>query len=88
MAEAQDRALLQPVMLGQVSLSFYAVTGAVVQEVLERLGHPVQLRTGPHDEMFPLLGQGSIDVMAAAWLPAGHAASCARLPTRKACWAA
>ncbi|WP_086924504.1 glycine betaine ABC transporter substrate-binding protein [Variovorax sp. JS1663] len=59
--------------LGQVSLSFYAVTGAVVQEVLERLGHPVHLRTGPHDEMFPLLGQGSIDIMAAAWLPEGHA---------------
>ena len=77
LAEAQGRAL-QPVVLGQVSLSFYAVTGAVVQEVLERLGHPVQLRTGPHDEMFPLLGQGGIDVMAAAWLPEGHAAYWAR----------
>lgn len=65
---------LQPVVLGQVSLSFYAVTGAVVQELLERLGHPVELRTGAHDEMFPLLGQGGIDLMAAAWLPQGHAA--------------
>jgi len=63
-----------PVVLGQVSLSFYAVTGAVVQEVLERMGHTVELKTGPHDQMFPLLAEGSIDVMAAAWLPQGHAA--------------
>ncbi|OUM03617.1 hypothetical protein A8M77_05180 [Variovorax sp. JS1663] len=61
-------------VLGQVSLSFYAVTGAVVHELLERLGHAVDLRTGPHDQMFPLLGEGAIDVMAAAWLPEGHAA--------------
>lgn len=80
MAWSQGQAL-EPVVLGQVSLSFYAVTGAVVQEVLERLGHSVQLRTGPHDEMFPLLGQGSIDIMAAAWLPEGHAAYWARYGT-------
>lgn len=62
-----------PVVLGQVSLSFYAVTGAVVHELLEQLGHAVELRTGAHEQMFPLLGQGAIDVMAAAWLPEGHA---------------
>ena len=64
----------KPVVLGQVSLSFYAVTGAVIQEVLERLGHTVVVRQGPHEEMFPLLGKGEIDLMAAAWLPEGHAA--------------
>jgi glycine betaine/proline transport system substrate-binding protein len=63
-----------PVTLGQVSLSFYAVTGAVVQEVLERLGHRVEVRHGPHEEMFPLLADAQIDVMAAAWLPEGHGA--------------
>jgi glycine betaine/proline transport system substrate-binding protein len=62
------------VILGQVSLSFYAVTGAVVHAVLERLGHAVEVRQGPHEEMFPLLCNGSIDLMAAAWLPEGHAA--------------
>jgi glycine betaine/proline transport system substrate-binding protein len=66
------------IVLGQVSLSFYAVTGAVVQEVLERLGHSVVVRQGPHEEMFPLLGQGAIDLMAAAWLPEGHAIYWAR----------
>jgi glycine betaine/proline transport system substrate-binding protein len=69
-------------VLGQVSLSFYAVTGAVVHEVLERLGHSVEVRQGPHEEMFPLLGQGAIDLMAAAWLPEGHAAYWARYGTR------
>ncbi len=64
----------KPIVLGQVFLSFYAVTGAVVQEVIERLGHAVEVRQGPHDEMFPLLGQGAIDLMAACWLPEGHAA--------------
>jgi glycine betaine/proline transport system substrate-binding protein len=66
------------IVLGQVSLSFYAVTGAVVQEVLERLGYTVLVREGPHEAMFPLLGSGEIDVMAAAWLPEGHAAYWAR----------
>jgi len=70
-AWAQSPGVL-PVVLGQVSLSFYAVTGAVVQEVLERLGHQVELRQGPHEEIFPLLGNRQIDLMAAVWLPEGH----------------
>lgn len=63
-----------PIVLGQVSLSFYAVTGAVVQEVLGRLGHRVEVLQGPHEQMFPMLGEGLIDLMAAAWLPEGHGA--------------
>jgi len=63
-----------PVILGQVQLSFYAVTGGVVQEVLERLGHRVEVRSGPHEAMFPLLGQGGLDLMAAVWLPQAHGA--------------
>jgi glycine betaine/proline transport system substrate-binding protein len=67
-----------PIILGQVYLSFYAVTGGVVQEVLERLGHSVETRQGPHEAIFPLLGEASIDLMAAAWLPEGHATNWAR----------
>jgi glycine betaine/proline transport system substrate-binding protein len=63
-----------PIILGQVYLSFYAVTGAVVHEVLERLGHTVEVREGPHEEIFPLLEQDVIDLMAAVWLPEGHGA--------------
>ncbi|QWT21599.1 hypothetical protein KPL74_06225 [Bacillus sp. NP157] len=62
------------VTLGAVSLSFYAVTGAIVREVLERLGHPVVVRQGTHEQIFPMLADGAIDLMAAAWLPGGHAA--------------
>ena len=72
MTESAQRRQL--VTLGQVSLSFYAVTGAVVHEVLERLGHRVEVRQGPHEEMFPQLAAAAIDLMAAAWLPEGHAA--------------
>lgn len=61
-------------VLGQVSLSFHAVTGAVVQEVLERLGHSVEVREGAHEIIFPMLGRGEVDLLAAAWLPKGHAA--------------
>ena len=31
------------VRLGQIGISFYAVTGGVIQEVLERLGHTVEV---------------------------------------------
>lgn len=72
----------QRVILGQVSLSFYAVTGALVQEILERLGHRVEVRQGLHEEIFPLLGAADIDVMAAAWLPEGHAAYWSRYGAR------
>src|SRR5262249_52535758 len=43
-------------------------------EVLERLKHPVTLREGPHEKIFPQLGEGAIDLLAAAWLPEGHRA--------------
>jgi glycine betaine/proline transport system substrate-binding protein len=61
------------VVLGQISLSFYAVTGAVVREVLERLGHSVEIVQGSHAQIFPRLGAGEVDLLAAAWLPHGHA---------------
>lgn len=61
------------IVMGQIDISFYAVTAAVVQEVLERLGHRVEVKTGSHGEMFPVLGRGEIDILVAAWLPSGHA---------------
>ncbi|HXX10426.1 MAG TPA: glycine betaine ABC transporter substrate-binding protein [Burkholderiales bacterium] len=62
------------VVLGQISLSFYAVTGAVVREVLERLGYSVEIVQGSHGQIFPRLGAGEVDLLVAAWLPYGHAA--------------
>ena len=61
------------VVMGQISLSFYAVTGGVVQEVLERLGHTVEIVQGSHGQIFPRLGAGEVDLLVAAWLPYGHA---------------
>jgi glycine betaine/proline transport system substrate-binding protein len=61
------------VILGQISLSFYAVTAGVVQEVLERLGHQVETVQGSHAQIFPRLGAGEVDLLVAAWLPHGHA---------------
>ncbi len=70
-ATAQDRE--RTVRLGQIGISFYAVTGQVVEMVLERLGARVELRTGSHSEIFPELGAGSVDLLVAAWLPHAHA---------------
>lgn len=66
------------VTLGVVSLSFYRVTGEVVREILERLGHRVEIREGTHEELFALLGGARIDLLAAVWLPEGHASYWAR----------
>jgi glycine betaine/proline transport system substrate-binding protein len=68
-AHAQDRTI----RLGQVGLSFYAVVGALVQEVLEQDGYTVDVTTGSHGDIFPKLGVGEVDILAAAWLPDGHA---------------
>jgi glycine betaine/proline transport system substrate-binding protein len=61
------------VRLGQIGLSFYAVTAGVVQEVLERLGHSVEVTQGSHAQIFPKLGAAEVDLLVAAWLPHGHA---------------
>ena len=61
------------VRLGQIGLSFYAVTAGVVQEVLERLGHRIEITQGSHAQIFPSLGAGEVDLLVAAWLPHGHA---------------
>lgn len=63
----------QSITLGQVGLSFYAVVGGVVQEVLEAEGYDVTVVEGSHAEIFPKLGAGEVDLLAAAWLPNGHA---------------
>jgi glycine betaine/proline transport system substrate-binding protein len=63
-----------PVRIGTIGLSFYAVTAAVVQAVLLRLGHAVTQSVGTHPEMFPRLSAGDVDVLVAAWLPHAHAA--------------
>jgi glycine betaine/proline transport system substrate-binding protein len=62
----------EPIRLGQVNLSFYAVTGGVVQEILERSGQDFSVIEGSHGEIYPKLGTGEIDILAASWLPNAH----------------
>ncbi|WP_373527766.1 hypothetical protein [Nostoc sp.] len=49
------------VVMGQVGLSFYQVKAALIQMVLE-LGYTVEVREGSHEQIFPLLGTGKIDL--------------------------
>ena len=61
------------VVLGQVDLSFYAVTGEVTQRLLKRRGYAVEVVTGDHATIYPQLGRGEVHLLAASWLPTGHA---------------
>lgn len=60
------------IVLGAINISFHGVVGAVVQEVLEKLGHSVEVVNAPHDQMFQRLGAGEADLLAAAWMPGTH----------------
>jgi glycine betaine/proline transport system substrate-binding protein len=63
----------QPVIrLGYIDLSFHAASAGVVQAILERHGHAVELRAAPHEAMFQLLHAGEVDLVASAWLPDSH----------------
>ncbi|MEX3509655.1 glycine betaine ABC transporter substrate-binding protein [Kocuria carniphila] len=57
---------------GRIDESFHQVAAAVVEEVLVRLGHTVDVVEGPHPEMYPQLAAGEMDLFADAWLPGGH----------------
>ena len=59
-------------MLGRIDESFHQVAAAVVEEVLLRLGHDVEVREGPHPQMYPLLERGELHLFADSWLPGGH----------------
>ncbi len=63
-----------PIILGQVALSFHKAAGAVIATELERLGHDVVLKEAPHEEMFRMLGAGDVDLVCSAWLPDSHGA--------------
>ena len=61
------------VALGHVDLSFYEVTAALVQLVLERMNYNVALSKGAHSQMYPKLAEGEVDLFVAGWLPNAHA---------------
>lgn len=59
-------------VVGQVNLSFYAATAAVVMEVFERLGFNARTVEAGHADIYGRLGRGEVDVLIAAWLPRAH----------------
>lgn len=65
--------MLEPIVLGRIDESFHQVVAAVVEEVLGRLGHEVEVREGPHPQMYPLIEHGELHLFADSWLPGGHA---------------
>lgn len=62
----------QPVRFGRIDESFHQVAAAVVEEVLKRLGHEVEMTEEVHTVMYPMLQRGELDLFADAWLPGGH----------------
>ncbi|MEU7136543.1 glycine betaine ABC transporter substrate-binding protein [Streptomyces sp. NPDC046261] len=60
------------ITVGNIALSFHRATATVVRRILESYGHEVRSVEAPHEEAFALLGQGRIDVLVSAWLPASH----------------
>ncbi|WP_299951486.1 glycine betaine ABC transporter substrate-binding protein [uncultured Ruegeria sp.] len=60
------------VVIGSPPLSFYAVQGAVVGNVLSRAGASVSFVREFHETIYPKIGSGEIDVFVASWLPSGH----------------
>lgn len=62
----------KPLIIGQVSLSFYAASAAVVKAVLLRLGHPLTSIEANHPDIYKRLAKGEVDILVASWLPNAH----------------
>lgn len=69
-------------VLGRIDESFHQVAAAVVEEVLLHLGHTVDVREGPHPQMYPQLDRGELDLFADSWLPGGHGTYWAQIHER------
>ena len=62
------------IRIGCPPLSFYAVQGAIVAEILRLSGRQCEVVPEFHDVAYPMLADGRIDLFVASWLPSGHAA--------------
>lgn len=60
------------VIIGQISISFHVAATALVAELLTDLGHSVEIREAPHEEMFRMQQTGEVDLLCSAWLPSSH----------------
>lgn len=65
---------MKKIRIGHIGLSFHAASAALVEQILEKHGWQVELSASPHQEMFERYGQGDVDMLVSAWLPASHEA--------------
>ncbi|MEU6347604.1 glycine betaine ABC transporter substrate-binding protein [Streptomyces sp. NPDC046977] len=70
------------VTVGNIALSFHRAAAAVTRRVLEAHGHRVNSVEAPHEQLFRLQEEGSVDVLVSAWLPSSHGAYLARYRDR------
>ncbi len=72
-AVAAPAARAQVISIGHPNLSFYEVTAAVIQLMLERAGTTTtKTAVGGHATIFPKVANGDVDLFVAAWLPDAH----------------
>ena len=60
------------IRVGHIDLSFHDASAREVEAILERHGHSIERHAAPHERMFEILGDGGVDVLVSAWLPASH----------------
>ena len=72
------------IVLGRLYESVHQVAASVVEEVLHRLGHDVEVVDGLHEELYARLGRGELDLFATSWLPHGHGLLWAQVKDRVA----
>lgn len=61
-----------PIIAGNIALSFHRAAAGVTRRVLESHGHRVKSIEAEHEELFDLLSKGEVDVLVSAWLPSSH----------------
>jgi len=71
-AEETNQHHKSQIKLGVTDLSFHRATGAVVANILKRMGFKVVRSFYPHKENFERLRSEEIDMIASAWLPSSH----------------
>nr|BFD42038.1 glycine betaine ABC transporter substrate-binding protein [Pseudomonas sp. FFPRI_1] len=72
------------VRLGVTDLSFHRATAGVVALVLQRMGFMVERSYALHEANFEQLREGTIDMIASAWIPSSHGLYKARVEERVA----
>lgn len=60
------------IRMGRVNLSFYALTGELVKQLLEEEGYRVKVTEASHPDIYSQLGAGELDLLAGTWLPNAH----------------